>query len=457
MPWALGAVWLAVGAWIWLGSGEVQGIMFFIVAAAALGWTCGMMGSILLVRRMALLGDALAHAVLPGVVTATVLSGTRSPQVIFIGAIVAGLAGVWVVELIQKTTRLKSDAALGIVLAVFYAIGLAIKSAFQANSLNSYIFGQIALISRIDFQAILILSWVVSGLLLMFHRPLMVASFDPGFSRSIGLPMRWLSAGLLTLLALVVVVSLQAVGVVLVSALLITPAAAAYLLSDRMARVTLIAGGLGAGSGIVGCLISSRGENLASGPVMVLTASAVFFACFALSPRHGFMTRAVRYWGQRSRIRRENTLKAIYRLLEDRDFEGPAVGIRELAQRRRQTLEECRKSIDEILRQGMASFDRSSEAVLLTPSGFRRGLEIVRNHRLWELYLSQQADYAPDHVHDDAEAIEHILGEEVVRSLERQLSFPKVDPHGKPIPGISEIHALEGAAAELGSRGEARR
>jgi manganese/zinc/iron transport system permease protein len=236
-----------------------------------------------------------------------------------------------------------------------------------------------------------------------------------------------------------VVVSLQAVGVVLVSAMLITPAATAYLLTDRMHRMLFLAAAFGLAAGALGSFLSFLGNNLPTGPFIVVSATACFGVAFLFGPRRGLV---VRWWRQRSRsgrIQRENTLKAVYHVLEGRGFQGEGVSLRELAERRRETIEEARSQAAELTRHRFATMEPEDSVIYLTPSGWQRACTIVRNHRLWELYLTHAASIPADHVHDDAEKIEHVLGEEVVRELERRLNFATEDPHGRKIPGLADV------------------
>ena len=241
------------------------------------------------------------------------------------------------------------------------------------------------------------------------------------------------------MLAAAVVIALQAVGVVLVSAMLITPAAAAYLLTDRMHRMLVIAAAFGVASGVLGAFLSFLGNNLPTGPFMVLAASFLFGAAFLFGPRHGTVAR---WWRQRSRsqrVERENLLKSIFRVLEDREFRGEGATLQELCALRRETIEQIRQAVRALRQHGMATFDEVGEAVYLTPEGWQRARAVVRNHRLWELYLTNEAKIAADHVHADAEEIEHVLGEEVVRQLEKGLAYATRDPHGRIIPSSAEI------------------
>jgi len=418
-----------------------------LTGALLLGLSCGLLGSFIVVRRMALMGDTLSHAVLPGVALGFMWTMSKNPVAMMVGATLAGLLGSLVVTWIRRTTRIKQDAALGIVLATFYALGVCMVKMLEklgtgkTGGLDGIFFGDAAALRRDDVWLMAVLSLVTVLLIAALYRPLLAISFDPGFARSAGLPVVWLDHLMMTFLTFAIVVALQAVGVVLVSALLITPAATAYLLTDRLHRMLVIAGVVGMFSAALGVFCSFLGSGLPSGPFMVLSASFVFGVTYLFAPRYGTATR---WWRRRNRsqqIRNENTLKAIYRVLEDRGFKGDGVSLQELAEQRRDTLEIARKQVRALVRAGAATTGEAGNVAYLTPEGQQRGWAIVRNHRLWELYLTNQADYEPDHVHDDAEKIEHVLGEDAVRELEKLLDYPEVDPHGKQIPKVPRKNA----------------
>jgi manganese/zinc/iron transport system permease protein len=420
-------------------------VRFAVAGSMLLGISCGLLGSFIVVRKLALVGDTLSHAVLPGVALGFLWDLTRNPVAILVGATAAGLMGSAVVNWIRQTTKLKEDTALGLVLAAFFAVGICLVTMIQRlpvgnkSGIDKFLFGQAAAIRGSDVVLMAVVTVLAVVVLWAGYKEFLVASFDSEFARAVGLPTQVLHYVLMLLLALSVVISLQAVGVVLVSAMLITPAAAAYLLTDRMHRMVLIAAVFGLASGVVGAFLSFLGSSLPTGPFMVLGATAIFLCAFLIGPRHGVLTRL---WQQRSRsrrIQRENTLKAVYHVLEDRAFRGDGVTLRELAERRRETLEEVQAQARALERTRLATLDDGTQAMFLTPEGWQRACAIVRNHRLWELYLTHAAHIAADHVHEDAEKIEHVLGEDVVRQLERRLDYARRDPHGKAIPNLDDI------------------
>ncbi|MEW6306650.1 MAG: metal ABC transporter permease [Verrucomicrobiota bacterium] len=420
-------------------------VRYALAGSMLLGITCGLLGSFIVVRKMALMGDALSHAVLPGVALGFLVNMTKDPVAIFIGATIAGLLGTTVVSLIKQTTRLKEDTALGMVLAGFFSIGICLVTMIQSlptgnkSGIDKFLFGQAAAISSADVRLMAIVTILSVVIIALFYKEFLVTSFDPGFARASGFPAQLLHHTLMLLLAFAVVIALQAVGVVLVSAMLITPAAAAYLLTDRMHRMIVLAALFGMGAGAAGAFFSFLGPSLPTGPFMVLGASAVFAAAFLFGPKHGVLAR---WWRQRSRalrIQRENTLKSIYHVLEARAFQGEGVSVRELAERRRETIEDVAQQTVELRRHGLATLHEEGNLVFLTPEGWQRACAIVRNHRLWELYLTNAAQIAADHVHEDAEKIEHVLGDEVVREIEKRLNYATIDPHGRSIPGLADM------------------
>ena len=420
-------------------------VRFALLGSMLLGICCGLLGSFIVVRKMALVGDALSHAVLPGVAIGFLWNMSKDPVAIFVGATIAGLVGTGVVTLIKQTTRLKEDTALGLVLASFFAVGICLLTMIQRlptgnkTGIDKFLFGQAAAMGADDVRLIAIVTVLSILTISVFYKEFLLTSFDAGFARVAGFPAQAIHYGLMLLLAFSVVIALQAVGVVLVSAMLITPAAAAYLLTDRMSRMLWLAAFFGMAAGAVGAFLSYLGPNLPTGPFMVLGATTVFVIAFLFGPRHGVV---MRWWRQRSRaqrVQRENTLKSMYHVLEAREFKGDGVSMRELSERRRETIEEAKQQVGQLRQHDLVTLQEEGNVAFLTPAGWQLACAIVRNHRLWELYLTNAAQIAADHVHEDAEKIEHVLGEDVVRELERRLAYAKTDPHGRRIPSLADM------------------
>ncbi len=434
-----------------------------LVGALLLGLNCGVLGGFVVVRRMALVGDMLSHAVLPGIVIGFLWAQTKDPLAILLGALGAGAAATGVSSLLARTTRLKPDAVLGLVLASFYGAGICLLGLVQnlptgaKSGMDKFLFGQAAGLSGDDVLLMAVSAGVTLVLVGWFYHDLLALSFHRGFGEVLGLRMSWLHGVIMLLTAFAVIVAMQAVGVVLVSAMLIIPAATAYLLTDRLPRLLGWSAALGMAAAVLGAFASFLGSNLPTGPLMVLAGALFFALAFMFSPRHGWITRWWRRRRRRERTERENTLKAMHRVLEDRGGLEEGVAVTALAAQRREPEAESRARGQALVKAGLATWHAEKAALFFTPAGRERASAVVRNHRLWELYLTQAASFAADHVHDQAEEIEHVLGEETVRQLSRRLDFPAVDPHGRPIPTVGEIHGEAGTTGKqeggLGYRG----
>ena len=433
-----------------------------LAGALLVGLNCGLLGGYVVVRRMALVGDMLSHAVLPGIVLGFLWTQTKDPVAILIGALLAGAAATGVSALLARTTRLKPDAIQGLVLASFYGVGICLLGLVQnlptgaKSGLDKFLFGQAAGLSGDDVMMMAVATMLSLALVGWLYHDLLALSFHRGFGQTLGLKMGLLHGVIMLLTAFAIIVAMQAVGVVLVSAMLIIPAATAYLLTDRMHRLLGLSAVLGMAAAGLGAFGSFLGNNLPTGPLMVLAGALFFAGAFLFSPRHGWVTRVVRQRRRRSRAERENTLKAMHRVLEDHVLAGASVRegvtLAELSAQRRESVSESGERVRDLVRAGLATVSQDGHILFFTPAGEQRARAIVRNHRLWELYLTHAASFSPDHVHDQAEEIEHVLGEETVRQLARRLDFPEVDPHGRPIPTVDAIHGV-GAAAEKGGLG----
>lgn len=447
---------------------EDAAVRYALIGSLLLGLLCGLLGSFIVVRKMALFGDTLAHAVLPGVALGFMWNMTKDPLSILIGATVAGALGALTVAVLRQTTILKEDAAMGMVLSGFYGVGICLLTMIQnlpvgnKAGLDRYMFGQAAALASEDLYLIALVTALAVLLLTLFYKEYLLVSFDMGFARVTGLPAGLFHYIFVLLLSFAIVVSLQAVGILLITAMLVTPAASAYLLTDRMHRMLLYASCFGAFAGVLGAFFSFLGSNLPTGPFMVLAASSIFVLCYLFGGRYGVVPRWIKWLKKRRRYDVENTLKAIFHVREVKGFETETVTIGELRARLNESHEEVFSRVRRLEADGVATLDSvepkespgtDAQSVHLTPVGWARACQIVRNHRLWELYLTYAADYPVDHVHEDAEIIEHMLGEDTVRKLEKRLNFPTQDPHGKLIPGVMDLEHPQRPHVQAGQAG----
>ncbi|MFM8347321.1 MAG: metal ABC transporter permease, partial [Bacteroidota bacterium] len=257
-------------------------------------------------------------------------------------------------------------------------------------------------------------------------------AFDKDFAVASGMPVKSIRLVLTVLVVLAVVIGIQAVGVILMAAMLITPAAAARYWTDSVKIMVILASMFGAVSGLSGAYISWLAPSLPTGPWIVVVISAIAFFSFFLAPKKGIVARYIKQRNNRRIINSENVLKALYQLGEEtHDFlAGRTLGA--ISDRRRMSVDTLRFHLKRLAAQGYVSVQGSAWA--LTPEGMKKGKRIVRLHRLWELYLTTKMNIAPDHVHDDADTVEHLITPELEAELEQQLNYPSTDPHASTIP-----------------------
>jgi len=278
------------------------------LGAAILGIVSGTLGSYAVLRRQSLLGDAISHAALPGIALAFLLTGSKAPLVLVLGAAVAGWIGTLLVMGVVRSTRVKFDSALGIILSVFFGIGLVLLTFIQKREdatqagLDKFLFGQAATILAQDVVTMAALGGVALFLMLLFWKELKLLSFDPEFGSTLGFPIRALDILLTTLLVIAIVVGLQMVGVVLMSALVVAPAVAARQWTDRLGLMIALAGGFGALAGVSGAVISSTAARLPTGPLIVLCASALVLISLCFAPNRGIVWHALRQRRNRRRL-----------------------------------------------------------------------------------------------------------------------------------------------------------
>lgn len=420
--------------------------IYAVLGGTFLAISNGILGSFLVVRQMSMLGDVLSHAVLPGLVLGVMIAGSKSFAFMIGGALIAGAIGIWAIRWIESRTSLKSDVALGMILAGFYAIGVSLLSILQhktlipAAGLDKILLGQAAAISEQNLWAMGIVMGIVLLMLKFFYKEWLVLSFDKNFAESMGLSTRWLNGLLLGLITANIVVGLQSSGVLLVSAMLVIPASTAYLWTKKFHHMIGLSIGLNLLATLSGTYISSLRPNLPTGPCMVLVAGVLFLSVWIFGPKEGWLKRWHKERHFRKQVRKENGLKAIYHFLEERPNEEKFVAtpLQLLAKDQclfyDQLLKDCH--LLEKREWLQFSFPAGVTHVKLTKRGYEEAIRVVRKHRLWELYLTSAANYPLDHVHDDAERAEHLIDDETLKKLEKRLNYPTHDPHGKVIPRL---------------------
>lgn len=401
-----------------------------VAVAAIVGLTTAVLSCLLVVRRQSLLGDAISHSVLLGVALGWLAAGQVG---LFWGALAAGTLTGLAVAYIERNSRIRLDAAMGIVFTTAFALGLAIISVARPRGIDLFhvLFGNVLGVTTADLWLTATSGGIVVGLVLLLFRDFRAWSFDPVMARALGVPTRFLHYLFTALLSAAIVASLQAVGLVLVIAMLVIPGATAYLLVERLATMTAVAAVLGLLAGIGG-LYTSFYVDVASGPSMVLTASALFLVVFLAAPRRGLVVRALRRRRAGRRAEREDLLKVVCKA--DHAGQWP-LGPDALAARSELDPAALRRGLRSLRRAGL--LQRTPAGLGLTDEGRRQGLRLVRTHRLLESYLHDAEGLGIEEIHDEADRLEHDVDAEVIEDIAGTLGSPPVDPHGHPIPSAA--------------------
>lgn len=283
-----------------------------VLSTMLLGIASGVLGSFALLKKQSLIGDAVAHAALPGICFAYLFTGEKQLLVLLVGATATGLLATYLIQLITATTRIKKDAAICLILSVFFGAGIVLLSRItqqaggNKSGLDHFIFGQAAAMIQNDVYT---MAGVASGLILLAFLLLKewkLLIFDPDFAKNSGLPVGFLETLFSTLLVITVVIGIQAVGVILMAALLIIPAISARYWTDRLGWMVVIAGAIGACSGIAGALISTISTGLATGPLIVVTAAGCFIVSFTIGPKRGLIQKMMAHRVHADRLKEES-------------------------------------------------------------------------------------------------------------------------------------------------------
>lgn len=405
--------------------------MLFINSSSAL------IGTFAFLRKRALVGDAVAHALLPGLCLGFLFAGEKNLPYLLIGAFFSGWIATYAIDAIVNRSKVKQDAAIGIVLSAFFAFGIVLLTYIQnqangqQSGLNHFLFGQAAAINKSEIALFAIIFFVILGAVLLFFRSFVAVSFNAEFAKSIGLRVKFFEFLLTSLTVLAIASGIQALGVILMSALIVTPGAAARLWTHKLKLILVIAVVISVISGIGGAYVSYAQSGMPTGPWVVMFLSVFMFGSILLAPKTGMLSRYKRSRNNRLKILHENILKAFYNIHEKRnehDKLALKLTISDILTRRKFETDALIKGISRLIKADFIIKD--GDTYYLSDSGKKESRRIVRLHRLWEQYLLKRTSIDQDHVHSGAEAIEHIISPELEKELEKELGItgiPKED------------------------------
>lgn len=389
-----------------------------------------LVGTFTYLQRKSLMGDAIAHGILPGVAGGFLLAGEKNALVIMIGAIVWGVLTVSFIEWISRKTHLRSSTAMAVVLSAFFGLGMMLLTVVQtsglpdASGINSFLFGQAASMLPEDLLVYSVFAVVVAFVLAAVYPHLTIISFDRAAAQSSGFNVRRIDAVLSILVVAATAIGIQSIGLILMAALLITPAAIARMWNSRLIGMLVFSGGIAALAAGMGSVVSFTAPSMPTGPWIVLILFAFTLISMVISPQRGLLKRYRQQKKNQDIILRENFIKRLYHQWEksgQTTFALPEIEDKPSKQTLRFAINN-----DWIQLAG--------NTVHLSEKGMREGRRITRAHRLWELYLSKALRMRDDHVHPSAEVMEHLIGDDLEKELLRALDYPQTDPHQRDIP-----------------------
>ena len=425
---------------------EISGAFWIVLTGVLATASCGLLGTFLVLRKMSLLGDALSHAVLPGIAIAFLVSGSRAVLPMFLGAALFGLVTTLLVEAFHKKWHVQEDASIGVVFTALFAFGVVLITAFAGQvdlDQEFVLYGEIAytpwdLLLWGDKSMGPRPVWILGGVLVvnlllvtLFYKEIKIASFDPALAVSVGINATLIHYLLMGLVSLTTVASFESVGAILVVAMLIVPGAAAYLWSDRLAVVVVLAMFFGSASAVAGYFLASYWDSSIAG-AMVVVIGGIFLFSLLFSPNQGVLARLWQRLQLSLQVAQDHMLLALVRKdeqVEERARLQPAELVKSAAVSdilARLAFKQLRR------RQLLQHVDGQIE---LSTGGEQEALRLLRKHRLWETYMNRLG-LPEDHVHDPADAIEHFISADLEAELGAEVDEER-DPQGKQIPPSS--------------------
>ncbi|MEM6779385.1 MAG: iron chelate uptake ABC transporter family permease subunit [Planctomycetota bacterium] len=458
---------LGIVDWSWRLDGWI------IVVGVLCAMSSALLGTFLVLRRMSLLGDAISHAVLPGLAAAFLISSSRSSWWMFVGAVVVGVLTALLSDFIHRRGRVDEGASMGVVFTTLFAAGLVmiVMAADQVDlDPGCVLYGAIEQ-TPLDMWTVSVsdqvswrmprVVWILSAVaamnaafVIVFFKELKISTFDPDLAGSSGLSPAAIHYMLMTLVAITAVASFECVGNILVVAMLVVPPATAYLLTERLGILILLACAIGTISAIAGHLAAVElptwfgYRSTTTAGMMAVATGASFASAFMFAPRNGVAPRLARRWWLSWSILADDVLSLLYRI-EERP--GKPRNVSSIGRRGSQTAGEA-DAIDWIAEtlltsrwattwtlrfhawRGNVTRPLDGQLPQLTDSGRTDARSLVRSHRLWEQYLVTRGDASEKSIHDIAHRLEHFTDSKLAAELDSQTDSPETDPHGSPIP-----------------------
>ena len=417
-----------------------------VAGTAFLGIAAGILGTFMLLRRRALIGDALSHCTLPGLALAFIVGAWlggqgRNMPVLLLGAALSGIAGTLLVQFLVRHTRLREDAVMASVLGIFFGAGVALLSFIQTlgtgqeGGVHGLIYGQTAAMRYFDALLLLGLAAACSVLAVLFLKEFRLVCFDSEFAGVQGWNVTLIDLLMMSLVVVVTVAGIQSVGLILMVAMLIIPPAAARFWTERLSMMTLVSAIIGALSGYLGAATSALAPRLPAGAVIVLVSGLIFFVSFLFAPARGLVAAVLRHLRVSARVSSEHMLRTLYELSEASEDKAKCKSISSRALEAAGGSRFWRWVLLVGLRQGgLVASGTEKGSLALTAAGVVRAARLTRNHRLWEEYIRNFGTVSASHVDYSADLVEHVLSAEVLAGLEQELRAAGRLPEAEMVP-----------------------
>ena len=408
---------------------------------------CGVIGCFVILRRMAFLGDALSHAMLAGVTAGYLFmqivfgQDAHVPAMLF-GSLLAGVITVGLIGFVSRVSRIKEDTAIGVMYTGIFAAGGVLNSFFSDRihiDLYHFVMGMVLGIGDDKLWLMAIITALVLSVVILLFRQLQITTFDPVMAASIGIPVLAMNYVLTACTSLVVVGAVAIVGVILVVGLLVTPAATAYLICDRLSRMLPLSAFFGVTSVVAGLYVSTWVGDIATGSSIVIMSTLQFVVVLAVAPRYGLIAD---WWRRRNMLPQqlvEDVLGCFRKQLEQPQRLDQVIAAVERAP------DQIQRAVRNLEKRGWLDVDK--QILCLTDQGKREARRILRAHRLWETYL-QHVGTPAEQLHEQAHRLEHVHDEATVDYLDDKLGHPLTDPHGAEIPE-DFVHLVPGAQVKV--------
>lgn len=423
--------------WIWI---------FLIAALVAI--SCSLVGSFLVLRRMAMLGDAISHAVLPGIAIAFLLTASRNSWIMLVGAAVLGMVTAFLVQILSRGGGVRNDAAIGVTFTSLFALGVILISKYASRvdlDTDCVLYGVIefAPMYTLDFNGrswgpmafwqMLVVATLCLAFVVLLWKELKLVTFDAQTAAALGISATAVHYALMGMVSVATVGAFEPVGAILVVAMLVVPPATAYLLTDDLRTMVFLACVSGVLAAFIGTLLADR-LNVSTAGAMTVVSGALFFVAILFSPRHGIVAKRMAHKKLSRDVTREDALQALWRereIFESGRTATAGLSAEAMAAFTRSEVADSRRALQRLVRERLVASE--AEGFVLTEAGAQAAKELVHRHRVYESYLGELG-YPVDHIHDAADRVEHYLSPNLTEVLDEAAGQPTVDPHGRSIP-----------------------